>query len=35
MAFNIDWLMFNANFSSILAISWREQIWIINLDTYP
>jgi hypothetical protein len=22
----IDWLVFNTNFSSILAISWREQI---------
>ena len=22
----IDWLVFNANFSNISAISWREQI---------
>ena len=31
----IDWLVFNANFISISAISWREQIlYYINLDTY-
>ena len=30
----IDWLMFNANFSSISALSWREQILFIYLDTY-
>jgi hypothetical protein len=31
----IDWFVFNANFSSISAISWREQIlYYINLDTY-
>ena len=31
----IDWLVFNANFISISAISWREQIWCsINLNTY-
>ena len=29
--FIIDWLVFNANFSSISAISWREQIVFINL----
>jgi hypothetical protein len=31
----IDWLVFNANFSSISAISWCEQIlYYIKLDTY-
>jgi hypothetical protein len=31
----IDWLVFNTNFTSISAISWREQIlYYINLDTY-
>ena len=31
----IDWLVFNSNFISISAISWREQIlYYINLDTY-
>jgi hypothetical protein len=28
----IDWLVFNANFSSISAISWCEQILFMNLD---
>jgi hypothetical protein len=28
----IDWLVFNANFSSISAISWHEQILFINLN---
>ena len=27
----IDWLVFNANFSSILAISWLEQILLLTL----
>ena len=26
----IDWLMFNANFSDISAISWREQMLLLN-----
>jgi hypothetical protein len=26
----IDWLMFNANFSDISVISWREQILLLN-----
>jgi hypothetical protein len=30
----IDWLVFNANISNISAISWREQILLLNLDTY-
>jgi hypothetical protein len=31
---NIDWLAFNANFCSISAISWRENVLYINLDIY-
>jgi hypothetical protein len=27
----IDWLVFNANFSNISAISWREQIVLLSL----
>jgi len=23
----IDWLVYNANFSSISAISWHQKIW--------
>jgi hypothetical protein len=30
----INWLVFNTNFSSILAISWREHSLYINLDNY-
>jgi len=26
--------MFNANFSDISVISWREQILLLNLNTY-
>ena len=29
----IDWLMFNANFSNISAILWRELILLLNLET--